>query len=165
MLNLDVGRRFLFAAVFIAALSGCASTSKPMTLADTLAATPELSTLNGLVVKAGLAETLKSTGPFTLFAPTNAAFAKVPAKTIDDLGKDPARLKAVLTYHVIAGKVLASEVKSNSNVKTVNGANLGVSKAGSFVTVEDAMVEKADLVATNGVMHVIDSVLTPPPAR
>jgi uncharacterized surface protein with fasciclin (FAS1) repeats len=130
-------------------------------VADTLAARPELSTLSSLVVKAGLTDTLRGTGPFTVFAPTNAAFAKVPAKTMDDLGKDPARLKSVLTFHVVPGKVMAADVK-NSNVKTVNGANIALSKAGTFVTVEDGLVQAADLQATNGVVHTIDSVLIPP---
>lgn len=165
MFNFQFNRQAIIVVAAVAALSGCASVSKPMSVADTLAATPELSTLNSLVVKAGLTDTLKGTGPFTVFAPTNAAFAKVPAKTMEDLGKDPARLKAVLTYHVIPAKVMAADVKNNSNVKTVNGANLGVSKAGAFVTVEDGMVEKADMAATNGVVHVIDSVLIPPVAR
>jgi len=165
MLTIFFNRRILIAAAIVATLSGCATQSKPMSVADTLAAKPELSTLSSLVVKAGLTDTLKGTGPFTVFAPTNAAFAKVPAKTMEDLGKDPARLRAVLTYHVVPGKVMAADVK-NSNAKTVNGANIALSKAGKFVTVEDGMVQAADLQATNGVVHVIDSVLMPPaPAR
>ena len=154
-------RRFLFAAAVVATLSGCATQSNPVSVADTIATKPELSTLNGLVVKAGLTDTLKGTGPFTVFAPTNAAFAKVPAKTMEDLGKDPAKLKAVLTYHVVPGKVMAADVK-NGNAKTVNGANLALSKAGDFVTVEDGMVQTADLSASNGVVHIVDSVLIPP---
>ena len=154
-------RRFLFAAAVVATLSGCATQSNPVSVADTIATKPELSTLNGLVVKAGLTDTLKGTGPFTVFAPTNAAFAKVPAKTMEDLGKDPAKLKAVLTYHVVPGKVMAADVK-NGNAKTVNGANLALSKSGDFVTVEDGMVQTADLSATNGVVHIVDSVLIPP---
>lgn len=165
MLTTFFNRRILIAAAVVATFSGCATQSSPVSVADTLAATPELSTLSSLIVKAGLTNTLKGTGPFTLFAPNNAAFAKVPAKTMEDLGKDPARLAAVLTYHVIPGKVVAADVK-NSNVKTVNGANLALSKAGEFVTVEDAMVQKADIAATNGVVHIVDSVLIPPaPAR
>ena len=160
MLNIFVTRRVLVVAT-VAALSGCATMTNPVSVADTLAATPELSTLNSLVVKAGLKDTLKGAGPFTVFAPTNAAFAKVPAKTMDELGKDPEKLKAVLTYHVVPGKVMAADVK-NGNAKTVNGANLALSKAGDFVTVEDGMVQKADLVATNGVVHIVDSVLIPP---
>ena len=162
MLNFFPNRRVLVLAAAAFALSGCATVTKPVSVADTLAATPELSTLSGLVTKAGLTSTLNSAGPFTVFAPTNAAFAKVPAKTMDDLGKDPARLAAVLTYHVIPGKVMAADIKTNSNVKTVNGANVAVSKAGEFVTVEDGLVQTADIAATNGVVHVIDSVLIPP---
>lgn len=154
-------RRGLLAVIAIAGLAGCASKPGPVSIADTIAAKPELSTLSGLVVKAGLTDTLKGAGPFTVFAPSNAAFAKVPAKTMEELGKDPAKLKAVLTYHVVPGKVMAADVK-NGNVKSVNGANLALSKAGDFVTVDDGMVQTADLSATNGVVHVVDSVLTPP---
>lgn len=162
MLNFYPNRRALIFVGAALVLSGCATVTRPMSVAETLAATPELSTLSGLVIKAGLSSTLNGTGPFTVFAPSNAAFAKVPAKTMEDLGKDPARLAAVLTYHVVPGKVMAADVKTNSNVKTVNGANIAVSKAGEFVTVEDGMVQTADIAATNGVVHVIDSVLIPP---
>lgn len=161
MLTTFVKRRFLISLAVVATFSGCATRSSPVSLAETLAAAPELSTLSSLVVKTGLTDTLKGTGPYTVFAPTNAAFAKVPTKTMDDLGKDPAKLKAVLTYHVVAGKLMAFDIK-NSNVKTVNGANLALSKAGDFVTVEDGVVQTADLQATNGVVHMIDSVLIPP---
>ena len=156
-----VNRRAILLAATVAILSGCATHSVPVSVADTIAATPELSTLSSLVVKAGLTDTLKGTGPFTVFAPTNAAFAKVPAKTMDELAKDSAKLRAVLTYHVIPSKVMAGDVK-NGNVKTVNGANLALSKAGEFVTVEDGLVQKADVAATNGVVHVVDSVFIPP---
>ncbi len=154
--------RHLFAlAALTAALAGCATTPTPVSVADTIANDPALSTLNGLVVKAGLADTLKGTGPYTVFAPTNEAFKAVPAKTLDDLGKDPARLKAVLSYHVVPGKVAAADVK-NGNTKTVNGANVALSRAGTFVTVEEAMVQTADISATNGVVHTVDRVLMPP---
>ncbi|MES2974566.1 MAG: fasciclin domain-containing protein [Pseudomonadota bacterium] len=154
--------RHLFAlAALTAALAGCATTPTPVSVADTIANDPALSTLNGLVVKAGLADTLKGPGPYTVFAPTNEAFKAVPAKTLDDLGKDPARLKAVLTYHVVPGKVAAADVK-NGNTKTVNGANVALSRAGTFVTVEEAMVQTADISATNGVVHTVDRVLMPP---
>ena len=161
MLTTFIHHRILIAIAVVATISGCATPSSPVSVADTIAAKPELSTLSSLVVKAGLTDTLKGSGPFTVFAPTNAAFAKVPAKTMDDLAKDPAKLKAVLTYHVVPGKVMAADVK-NSNTKTVNGANVALSKAGDFVTVEDGMVQTADLTATNGVVHIIDSVLIPP---
>jgi uncharacterized surface protein with fasciclin (FAS1) repeats len=161
MFHRIMNRRFLVASGIVLALSGCATSPAPVSVAQTIAGNSQLSTLNSLVVKAGLTDTLKGTGPFTVFAPSNAAFAKVPAKTMDDLGKDPAKLKAVLTYHVVPGKVMSAEVK-NGNAKTVNGANLALSKAGDFVTVEDGLVEKADLSATNGVVHIVDSVFIPP---
>lgn len=148
----------------IAVLSGCAARPAPASIADTIAANPQLSTLSSLVTKTGLTDTLKGAGPFTVFAPSNDAFAKVPAKTMDELGKDPARLKAVLTYHVVPGKVMAADVK-NGTSKTVNGANIALSKAGDFVTVEDALVQTADISATNGVIHVLDGVLIPPVTR
>jgi uncharacterized surface protein with fasciclin (FAS1) repeats len=152
------------AIVAVFAVAGCATPSSPQSVADTIAAKPQLSTLNTLVGKTGLTDTLKGTGPFTVFAPSNDAFAKVPAKTMDDLAKDPAKLKAVLTYHVLPGKVMAADGKNGSS-KTVNGANLALSKAGDFVTVEDAMVQTADISATNGVVHIVDSVLIPPATR
>lgn len=157
-------RRTVMAAAalsFVAVLSGCATVAAPKTIADTLADTPSLSTLNGLVAAAGLTETLKSSGPFTVFAPSNDAFKDVPAKTLDELAKNPALLKSVLTYHVLPGKAMAADVK-NSKAKTVNGAEVELSKAGDIVTVESAVVTKADVVATNGVIHIIDTVLMPP---
>ncbi len=157
-------RRVLFATAVVAALAGCASGPTPMSVADTIAKDPNLSTLNSLVVKAGLVDTLKGTGPFTVFAPNNDAFKAVPAKTMDDLGKNAEMLKGVLTYHVLAGKVMAADVKPGK-VKTVNGAEVTFSKAGEFVTVEDAVVQKANVDATNGVIHVVDAVLLPPVRR
>ena len=157
-------RRILLAAIIVTGLSACATRQAPVSVADTLAGQPQLSTLNSLVGKAGLTDTLKTGGPFTVFAPSNEAFAKVPAKTMDELAHDPARLKAVLTYHVGPGKIMAADVK-NGNSKTVNGASLALSKAGDFVTVEDAMVQTADIVATNGTVHIVDSVLIPPATR
>jgi uncharacterized surface protein with fasciclin (FAS1) repeats len=139
----------------------CAAQTSSMSVADALARDPQLSTLNSLVTKAGLTDTLKGAGPFTVFAPTNDAFKAVPQKTLDDVAANPALLRSVLTYHVLAAKVSAADVK-NGNVKTVQGANVAVSKAGEFVTVEDAMVQKADIAATNGVIHTVDRVLMPP---
>jgi uncharacterized surface protein with fasciclin (FAS1) repeats len=103
----------------------------------------------------------KRQGPFTVFAPSNDAFKAVPAKTLDELAANPEKLKAVLTFHVVPGKLAAADIK-NSNVKSLNGAVLAVSKAGTFVTVENAAVTDADLLATNGVVHVVDTVLLPP---
>lgn len=150
------------ALIGIATLAtGCAGVSSPLSVTDTIAKTPSLSTLSGLIETAGLADTLKGAGPFTVFAPSNEAFKAVPAKALEELGKHPDKLKSLLTYHVVAGKTLAADVK-NSKVKSVNGAELELSKAGDFVTVESAAVIQADLVASNGVVHVIDTVLMPP---
>ena len=156
-----LSRRTALLASLTLAMAGCATPSGPVNLADSIAANPALSTLNTLVAQAGLTETLKSGGPFTVFAPTNEAFKAVPAATLADLGKNPGKLKEVLTYHVIPGKVMAADVK-NSNVKTVNGANVALSKAGDFVTVESGAVVTANLVATNGVIHTVDTVWMPP---
>lgn len=155
-------RRFLYLAALSFALVGCATTGPaPASVAETIAATPQLSTLSGLVAKAGLTDTLKAAGPYTVFAPTNEAFQAVPAKTLDALAKNPEQLKALLTYHVLPAKLNSGEIK-NSSAKTVNGANLALSKAGQFVTVEEAMVQTADIASTNGVVHLVDRVLMPP---
>ena len=154
-------RRVLFIAAAAAIVSGCATMSSPVSVADTIAANPSLSTLNGLIVKAGLTPTLKGAGPFTVFAPTNEAFKAVPAKTMDDLAKNPEMLKDVLTYHVIAARVMSADVK-NGPIKTLHGANVAVSKAGDFVTVEESMVQTPNIVATNGVVHTVDRVMIPP---
>jgi uncharacterized surface protein with fasciclin (FAS1) repeats len=151
------------AALIMAACAG-QPLSSPVSVADTIAREPQLSTLNGLVKQAGLAETLKGPGPFTVFAPTNEAFKEVPAKTMDALSHDPAMLKAVLGYHVVPARLMAADV-TNSKAKTTQGANLELAKAGGFVTVEDAMVQTADITATNGVVHTVDRVLMPPKAH
>ena len=143
------------------ALSACASTPTPRTIADAAAATPQLSTLNKLIGDAGLAKTLSEPGPFTVFAPTNDAFKAMPAKTLEALGNDPTLLKSVLTYHVLAGKVAAADVK-NGPAKTLQGGSVALAKAGAFVTVEEAVVTTADVSASNGVVHIIDRVLLPP---
>ena len=158
-----MNRRILIAAPLLALLAACATqpVSTPVSVAETIAHDPNLSTLNGLVAKSGLAETLKAAGPYTVFAPTNDAFKAVPAKTMNELAHDPAKLKAVLSYHVVPGKMMAADVK-NGNAKTAEGANVALSKAGEFVTVEDAMVQQSDIVATNGVVHTVDRVLMPP---
>ena len=154
-------RRALSLALVAAALTGCASVPAPVSIADTVSQNPSLSTFNGLIAQAGLSSTLQGTGPFTVFAPSNNAFTLLPAKTMDDLEKNPEKLKNILTFHIITGKLMAAEVK-NSSVKTLNGSTLALSKAGDFVTIEDAMAEKADIQASNGVIHIIDGVLTPP---
>ena len=154
-------RTLALAAISLATLAGCATTPMPTTITDTAARTPQLSTLSKLLNDAGLADTLRGTGPFTVFAPSNEAFKAVSAKTMAELAADKELLKSVLTYHVLPGKVMAADAK-NGNVKSVQGANLAVSKAGTFITVEDALVTNADVAATNGVVHIIDKVLMPP---
>lgn len=158
---LRLTRRLTLAVTTIALVSACASMQKPVSVADTLAKTPELSTLNGLVKAAGLTETLQGPGPFTVFAPNDAAFKALKAGTLDDLGKHPEKLRDLLTYHVVPGALAAKDVK-NSTVKAVNGDPLALSKAGDFVTVENAMAVKGDVMASNGVIHIIDTVMTPP---
>jgi uncharacterized surface protein with fasciclin (FAS1) repeats len=160
-------KRRLFSLIpLLAVLAACASqpASTPVSVADTIARDPQLSTLNGLVQQAGLVETLKGTGPYTVFAPTNDAFKAVSAKTMDQLSHDPAMLKAVLNFHVLPAKLMTADVK-NSKAKTTEGASVELSRAGEFVTVEDAMVQTADISATNGVVHTVDRVLMPPKAH
>ena len=154
-------RRTLLATALVAMMSGCATVPAPVSLADTISKTPSLSSLSGLMASSGLTATLQGSGPFTVFAPSNEAFKAVPAKTMDDLAQHPKKLSDLLTYHVIAGKFMAADVK-NSNVKTVNGADVALSKAGEFVTIESAAVTQADIAASNGVIHIIDTVLVPP---
>ena len=131
-------------------------------------ATPTLSTLVTAVTEAELVETLSGTGPFTVFAPTNDAFAALPAGTLDTLllPENKAKLQAVLTYHVVAGKVMSSDLSDGQIVKTVQGNNLTVMIEGGKVMLEDATGAKAEVVsanieASNGVVHVINSVVLP----
>ncbi|MCV2355442.1 fasciclin domain-containing protein [Paucibacter sp. B2R-40] len=142
-------------------LSACATAPVPATLADTIAANPQLSTFNRLVEQAELKSTLQAAGPVTVFAPNDEAFKAVPAKTLEALGKDKEQLKWVLSFHILPAQVNAADVK-NGNVKTLQGADLAVGRAGDFVTVEDGMVQQADIKASNGVLHIVDRVLMPP---
>jgi uncharacterized surface protein with fasciclin (FAS1) repeats len=148
-------------AAALALLAGCASTPAPTSVADTAARTPQLSTLNKLIGDAGLTDTLRTGGPYTVFAPSDEAFKAVPARTMAELSGNKQMLKDVLSYHVLAGKVTAADVK-NGTAKTVQGANVALGKSGTYVTVEEAMVTQADVPATNGVVHIIDRVLMPP---
>lgn len=119
-------------------------------------------TLVTAIKAAGLVETLQGKGPFTVFAPTDEAFAKLPAGTVEDLLKpeNKAKLVAILTYHVVPGKVMAADVKTKK-AKTVNGQALSIKVADGNVTVDNAKVVKTDVAAANGVIHVIDAVLLP----
>ena len=128
-------------------------------IVDTAVAAGSFKTLAAALQAAGLVDTLKGKGPFTVFAPTDEAFAKIPKADLDALLKDKAKLTAVLTYHVVPGKVMAKDVKAGK-VKTVQGGELTLGTTGG-VTVDGAKVVKADIVADNGVIHVIDSVVLP----
>jgi len=134
---------------------------------DTAAAAGNFKTLAAALTAAGLVETLKGTGPFTVLAPTDEAFANLPAGTVDALLKDVPKLKGILTYHVVSGKVMASAVmkmdgKSAKTAKTVNGAELKIGTQGGVKLNGTVHVTKTDIDCSNGVIHVVDAVLMPP---
>lgn len=132
-------------------------------IVDTAVAAGSFKTLAAALQAAGLVDTLKGKGPFTVFAPTDEAFAKLPPGTVEDLLKpeNKAKLVAILTYHVVPGKVLASQVTKMNSAKTVNGESLTISVNSGSVMVENAKVVKTDILCSNGVIHVIDTVLLP----
>jgi len=132
-------------------------------IVDTAVAAGSFKTLTAALQAAGLVETLKGKGPFTVFAPTDAAFAKLPAGTIDDLLKpeNKAKLVAILTYHVVPGQVMASQAAALPSATTVNGASLTIHAMGGSVMVDNATVTTADIACSNGVIHVIDTVVLP----
>jgi uncharacterized surface protein with fasciclin (FAS1) repeats len=129
-------------------------------IVDTAVSAGQFNTLATALKAAGLVDTLKGPGPFTVFAPTDAAFAKIPKADLDALLANKAKLTAVLTYHVVAGKVMAKDVKAGT-VKTVEGRSFMVKLDAGKVMVDKAMVTKTDIVADNGVIHVIDTVIIP----
>ena len=139
------------------------SAAEPQDIVDTAVAAGSFQTLAKALDAAGLLGTLKSKGPFTVFAPTDEAFAKLPAGTLDDLLKpeNKDKLVSILTYHVVPGKVMSSQVAGMNSARTVNGKSLNISTEGGAVMVDNAKVIKADIVCSNGVIHVIDSVLLP----
>ena len=138
---------------------GLACAVQAKDIVDTAVAAGSFKTLAAALGAAGLVDTLKGAGPFTVFAPTDEAFAKIPKADLDALLKDKAKLTSVLTYHVVAGKVMAADVKA-SKVKTVQGSELTVTTSYG-VKVDMSKVTKTDIVADNGVIHVIDTVLMP----
>jgi len=139
---------------------GSASFVHAADIVDTAAAAGQFTTLITAVQAAGLAETLKGDGPFTVFAPTDAAFAKLPAGTVESLLNDKEKLAQILPYPVVPGKVMSSDVTTGA-VATVQGQSLNVVVDGGAVKVNDAQVVKADVLASNGVIHVIDTVVLP----
>ena len=140
-----------------------AAPATPATVVDIAVGSADHSTLVTAVTTAGLAETLSGAGPFTVFAPTNAAFAALPAGTVETLLKPESKadLTAILTYHVVAGSLKAADLTAGQKLKTVNGAELTVSIKDGKVMIDGANVTAADLVAGNGVVHVLDAVVTP----
>jgi uncharacterized surface protein with fasciclin (FAS1) repeats len=131
-------------------------------IVQTAVAAGQFKTLVKLVKRAGLASTLQQPGAFTVFAPTDAAFKKVPKKTLNALLRNKAKLKAVLLYHVVSGKVTAADVVKLRSAKTLNGKNVRIRVSGSNVFVNKAKVTKPDVMASNGVIHVVNRVLIPP---
>jgi len=147
---------------FVAAalVAGAATVAHAKDIVDTAVGAGSFNTLVKAVQAAGLVETLKGPGPFTVFAPTDEAFAKLPAGTLDNLLKDKDALAKVLTYHVVPGKVMAADVKPGE-AKTVQGQSVKLSTEGGKVMVDGATVVAADVAASNGVIHVIDTVILP----
>lgn len=156
-------RSLLFAAA-ITLGSSVSAFAAEKDVVDTAIAAGQFETLAAALEAAGLVATLKGTGPFTVFAPTDEAFAKLPAGAVENLLKpeNKQKLTAILTYHVVAGKVMAADVAGLDQTKSVNGKMIDIEVEGSTVKVNDAAVTAADIAASNGVIHVIDEVIMPP---
>ncbi len=155
--------KFLSAAAILAtAMTANAQDTRPTKdIVETAVAAGSFKTLVAAVQAAGLVETLKGKGPFTVFAPTDEAFAKLPAGTVEALLKDKAKLAAILTYHVVAGDVRAEQAMKLTSARTVNGQSFTVAVKNGSVMIDNAKVVKADIATTNGVIHVIDTVILP----
>ncbi len=158
-----IRRTFLALTASVALFAAPAAFAAEMDIVDTAVAAGSFNTLAAALTAAGLVETLKGPGPFTVFAPTDAAFAALPAGTVEDLLKpeNKDKLIAILTYHVIAGKVMSTDLTEGMMAATVNGAEVTITLDGG-AKVNGAVISAADIVATNGVIHVIDSVILPP---
>jgi len=161
-------KRFISLLAVVAALVASTAVTAPAQprqsrdIVQTAVAAGQFKTLARLLTKAGLVGALEKPGPYTVFAPTDAAFAKVPKKTLDALLANKAKLKAVLLYHVVAGKVTAADVTKLSSAKTLDGKTVRIRVSGTNVFVNTAKVTKPDVMATNGVIHVVNRVLIPP---
>ncbi len=160
--------RILFSAAMtsllaIPAVASAAEMTSTKDIVSTAESAGQFTTLVTALKAAGLASTLQGPGPFTVFAPTDAAFAKLPAGTVESLLKpaNKKKLANILTYHVISGNVKAADVATMTTAKTVNGQSVAISVNGSTVKINDATVIKADVDASNGTIHVIDTVLMP----
>lgn len=157
-----MNRRTLLSALAAVAILGTTAhaADAPKDIVDTAVAAGNFKTLATALQAAGLVDTLKGSGPFTVFAPTDEAFAKLPAGTLDALLKDKAKLASILTYHVVSGKVMAADVVKLKTAKTVQGSNVTIDTA-KGVKVDGANVVKTDIACSNGVIHVIDAVILP----
>ena len=155
--------RASLAALALASVIVLPARAQEKDIVDTAVAAGSFKTLAAALQAAGLVDTLKGAGPFTVFAPTDEAFAKLPAGTVENLLKpeNKEKLKAVLTYHVVAGKVTAAQVTRLKSARTVQGGEAKISVAGGKVMVDSANVVKTDIMAKNGVIHVIDTVIMP----
>lgn len=134
----------------------------PKTIVAVATADADLTTLVTAVKAAGLVDTLNGAGPYTVFAPTNEAFAKIPAAQLQAILADKAQLTSILTYHVLPSKVMAADLQPTQTVKTVEGQDVTIDVAGTTATINGCNIVKTDVAASNGVIHVIDCVLTPP---
>jgi uncharacterized surface protein with fasciclin (FAS1) repeats len=149
-------------AVLAVAVAGPSAGATPKKdIVQTAVAAGKFKTLTALLKQAGLSKALQGRGPYTVFAPTDAAFAKVPKKTLTTLAADKTKLRAVLLYHVAKGRLTAAQVAKRTSIKTLNGQSLRVRLRSGHVTVGSARVVAADVGASNGVIHVINSVLIP----
>jgi uncharacterized surface protein with fasciclin (FAS1) repeats len=160
MRNITVAISLVF-AMFVATAPAAHAQGKD--IVDTAVAAGSFKTLAKALQAAGLVATLKGPGPFTVFAPTDEAFAKLPAGTLDTLLKpeNSQKLQRVLTYHVVSGKVMAADAMKVKSAKAVSGDSITVTTVGGTVKVDNATVTKADIAASNGVIHVIDTVILP----
>ena len=165
-MNRSVIRPALIALVALAALvapfalAGPAKSGAKMDIVDTAVAAGDFKTLAAALQAAGLVDTLKGDGPFTVFAPTDAAFAKLPPGTVEGLLNDKAKLTEILTFHVVSGKVMASDVVKLTSARTVSGKTASIDTRDG-VRIDGALVVKTDIPASNGVIHVIDTVMIP----
>jgi uncharacterized surface protein with fasciclin (FAS1) repeats len=150
-----------FFLMAMTAMQAVGSKQAEKDIIDTAIEAGSFNTLVSAVKAAGLVDTLKGEGPFTVFAPTDAAFAKLPEGTVEALLKDKEKLTAILTYHVVPGKVMSEDVASLSEAKTANGKSLSIRAENGAVMVDDAKVVQVDIPCSNGVIHVIDTVVIP----
>ena len=153
-----------YSAYAVAAMLVAASPAAAADIVETAVSNGSFKTLTAALQAAGLVETLKGKGPYTVFAPTDEAFKKLPAGTVETLLKpeNKAQLQKVLTYHVVSGNVMSGDLKGKTtNAKTVEGSAVRIDASGNAVKVDDAVVTQADVTASNGVIHVIDRVIMP----